>query len=54
MGPLKDLNDSELIVYEVIPLIIQDQFYTIQNLQRSPIPTNQSGTFFAGLTANWL
>ena len=31
------------------PLIIQDQFYTIQNLQRSPIPqtSNWSGTFFA-------
>ena len=33
---------------QVIPLIIQDQFYTIQNLQRSPIPqtSNWSGTFF--------
>ena len=33
----------------MIPLIIQDQFYTIQNLQRSPIPqtSNWSGTFFA-------
>ena len=32
----------------MIPLIIQDQFYTIQNLQRSPIPqkSNWSGTFF--------
>ena len=31
---------------QVIPLIIQDQFYTIQNLQRSPIPqtSNWSGT----------
>ena len=30
------------------PLIIQDQFYTIQNLQRSPIQqtSNWSGTFF--------
>ena len=27
-GPLKDLNDSKLIVWvQVIPLIIQDQFY---------------------------
>ena len=33
---------------QVIPLIIQDQFYTIQNLQWSPIPqtSNWSGTFF--------
>ena len=33
----------------MIPLIIQDQFYTIQNLQRSPISqtSNWSGTFFA-------
>ena len=33
----------------MIPLIIQDQVYTIQNLQRSPIPqtSNWSGTFFA-------
>ena len=33
----------------MIPLIIQDQFYTIGNLQRSPIPqtSNWSGTFFA-------
>ena len=33
----------------MIPLIIQDQFYTIQNLQRSPIPqtSSWSGTFFA-------
>ena len=33
----------------MIPLIIQDQFYTIQNLQRSPIlqTSNWSGTFFA-------
>ena len=33
----------------MIPLIIQDQFYTIQNLQRSPIPQTSywSGTFFA-------
>ena len=32
----------------MIPLIIQDQFHTIQNLQRSPIPqtSNWSGTFF--------
>ena len=32
----------------MIPLIIQDQFYTIQNLQRSPIPqtSNWSETFF--------
>ena len=31
----------------MIPLIIQDQFYTIQNLQRPPIPqtSNWSGTF---------
>ena len=31
----------------MIPLIIKDQFYTIQNLQRSPIPqtSNWSGTF---------
>ena len=36
---LKDLNDSKLIVWvQVIPMIIQDQFYSIQNLQRSPIP----------------
>ena len=36
--PLKDLNDSKLIIWvQVIPLIIQDQFYTVQNLQRSPI-----------------
>ena len=35
----------------MIPLIIQDQFYTIQNLQRSPIPqtSNWSGTFFCFL-----
>ena len=33
----------------MIALIIQDQFYTIENLQRSPIPqtSNWSGTFFA-------
>ena len=33
----------------MIHLIIQDQFYTIQNLQRSPISqtSNWSGTFFA-------
>ena len=33
----------------MIPLIIQDLFYTVQNLQRSPIPqtSNWSGTFFA-------
>ena len=33
----------------MISLIIQDQFYTIQNLQRSPIPqtSHWSGTFFA-------
>ena len=32
----------------MIPLIIQDQFDTIQNLQRSPIPqtSNWQGTFF--------
>ena len=32
----------------MIPLIIQDQFYIIQNLQRSPITqtNNWSGTFF--------
>ena len=32
----------------MIPLIIQDQFFTIQNLQRSPIlqTSNLSGTFF--------
>ena len=32
----------------MIPLIIQDQFYTIQNRQRSPIPqtSNWSGIFF--------
>ena len=40
----------------MIPLIIQDQFYTIQNLQRSPIPQtrNWSGTFFLFLRANQL
>ena len=32
-GLLKDLNNSKLIL-----MIIHDQFYTIQNLQRSPIP----------------
>ena len=34
---------------QVILLIIQNQIYTIQNLQRSPIPQtiNWSGTFFA-------
>ena len=33
----------------MIPLIIQDQFYTIQNLQRSPIlqTSNWSGTLLA-------
>ena len=33
----------------MIPLIIQDQIYTIQNFQRSHIPltNNWSGTFFA-------
>ena len=33
----------------MIPLIIQDQFFIIQNLQRSPNPqtSNWSGTFFA-------
>ena len=51
-GPLKDFNYSKLIVsmlVQVIPLIIQYQFYTIQNLQRSHIPqtSNWSGTFFA-------
>ena len=32
----------------MISLIIQDQFYTVQNLQRSPIPqtSNWPGTFF--------
>ena len=37
-GPV--LNDSKLICIwvQVIPLIIHDQFYTIQNLQRSLIP----------------
>ena len=48
---MKDLNDSKLIVYESkwFPLIIHDQFYTIQNLQRSPIPQTSywSGTVFA-------
>ena len=50
MGTLKDLNDSKLIVWvQVIPLIIQDQFYTIQYLQRSPIlqTSNLSGLCFA-------
>ena len=33
----------------MIPLKIQDQFHTSQNLQRSPIPqtSNWQGTFFA-------
>ena len=33
----------------MIPLTIQDQFYSIQKLQRSPIPqtSNWLGTFFA-------
>ena len=32
----------------MIPLITQDQYYTVQDLQRSPIPqTSRSGTFFA-------
>ena len=57
-GPLKDLNDSKLIVNasQVISLIIKDQFNTIQNLQRSPIPqiSNWSGTFRLFLTANGL
>ena len=51
MGPLKELNDSKLIVFlvQVIALIIQDQFLTVQNLQKSPIlqTSNWSGTFFA-------
>ena len=39
---------TDCIWVQVIPLIIQYQFYTIQNLQRSPIPqtSNWSGTFF--------
>ena len=48
-GPLKDLEGSKDCKWvQVIPMIIQDQFYTIQNLQRSPIPqtSNRSGTFF--------
>ena len=33
----------------MIPLITQDQYYTVQDLQRSPILqiSNWSGTFFA-------
>ena len=51
-GPLNDLNNSKLIVciwVQVIPLISQDQFYTIQNLQSFPIPqiSNWAGTFFS-------
>ena len=40
---------TDCIWVQVIPLIIQNQFHTIQNLQRSPIPqtSNWSGTFFA-------
>ena len=40
---------TECIRVLVIPLIIQNQFYTIQNLQRPPISqtSNWSGTFFA-------
>ena len=40
---------TDCIWVQVILLIIQDQFYTIQNLQRSPIPqtSNWSSTFFA-------
>ena len=39
---------TDCIWVQVILLIIKDQFYTIQNLQRSPIPqiSNWSGTFF--------
>ena len=45
----------------MIPLIIQDQFHTIYNLPRSPIPqtSNWSGTIFAvsyskpALVARW-
>ena len=42
-------NWSYIIWVQVISLIIQDPFYTIQNLQRSPSPqtSNWSGTFFA-------
>ena len=38
-----------LYISPSVPLIIQNQFVTIQNLQRSPIPqtSNWSGTFFA-------
>ena len=40
---------TDCIWVQVIPLIIQNQFHTIQNLQRSPIPqtSNWSGTLFA-------
>ena len=56
-GLLKDLNDSKLCIWaQVIPLIIQDQFYTIQNIQRSPSPqtSNPPGFFLLFLTANRL
>ena len=49
-GLLKDLNDSKLCIWaQVIPLIIQDQFHTVQNIQRSPIShtSSWSGTFLA-------
>ena len=36
IGDLKDQTDCKWV--QVISLIIQDQFYTIKNLQRSPIP----------------
>ena len=40
---------TDCIGVQLIPLIIQDQFYTIQNLQRYPISqtNNWPGTFFA-------
>ena len=40
---------TDCIWVQVIPLIIQNQFHTIQNLQRSPIPqtSNWSETFWA-------
>ena len=46
-GPVKDLNDSKLSPSDF--LIIQDQFHTVQNLQKFPIlqTSNWSGTFFA-------
>ena len=57
MGTLKDLNDSKLIVWvQVIPLIIQDQSYTIRTFRGSLFhkPVTCQELFLLFLTANRL